>query len=861
MWSCIWVINAQRDWDGIPVPASAGNGMEWQLQEAPSDDFNYTFNPTSNDADFGPPGEAAKWNNFFHNAWTGPGATLWRRDHVAVSGGNLNVWASRVTGNTKSFTASDGSTISRPETRAGCITSKTTVQYPVFVEARLRVMNSTLATDIWLLSPDDTQEVDIIECYGGTGDDNRNAFFSERVHLSHHVFTRNPFRDYQPADFNSWYRQDGVDKWGGRTIRIGVNMPNSRRIEYYIDGQLVRILDDDGIQSRLKDGSWEYTYPQGITGTGLDATIIRENGYQAVNTATSLQNAKDLSTTSVIDPINYLNNGRQINKALDIIINVEDQSWQAEANRSPNDTEIARFDDNLMLVDWIRVYKPVSSGGGSSPSVSFASPNNNATFAVGADVPVVVNASDNGSISNVKLYLNNALVRQENFAPYEWGLSSQNDTALENMAAGTYTLRAVAEDNDGQTAETSIQITVGNGGNVAVTGVTVTPSTLNLDVGDTGNLTGAVVPSNATDKTMTFVSSNTSVATVTQSGVVTAVASGTATITLTTTDGGHTTTATVNVSGSGNAPSVSFASPSNNATFAVGADVSVVVNASDDGSISNVKLYLNGTLVRQENITPYEWGLSSQNDTALENMAAGTYTLRAVAEDNDGETSETSIQITVGSGGSCDVPFTSAGTTVSNETETWSTGSIDISCATSVNISLQASGVGPMENADYLNVYYRVNGGSNVTILENVNTYSAQTLTVNNINGNTLEIIVEGKTSTSDEIYTVNNISVSASGQTQKNIGAKTDEIQIKNEVDILFYPNPVNERLNVNITNELQANSQIILYNIQGSKVLQQPIRSNNESIEMSNLPSGIYVIKVLSAKDVIKRQMIVKN
>ncbi|GAB1855485.1 hypothetical protein MHTCC0001_03190 [Flavobacteriaceae bacterium MHTCC 0001] len=570
----------------------------------------------------------------------------------------------------------------------------------------------------------------------------------------------------------------------------------------------------------------------------------------------------------------------------------------------------------------------VTVNGSGSPSVSFTSPSNNATFAEGADVSVVVDASDDGSISNVKLYLDGTLVRQENIAPYEWGLSSQNDTALENMAAGTYTLRAVAEDNDGQTAETSIQITVGSG-TVAVTGVTVTPSTLSLDVGDTGNLTGAVVPSNATDKTMTFGSSDTSVATVTQSGVVTAVASGTATITLTTTDGGHTTSATVTVNGSGS-PSVSFTSPSNNATFAEGADVSVVVDASDDGSISNVKLYLDGTLVRQENIAPYEWGLSSQNDTALENMAAGTYTLRAVAEDNDGQTAETSIQITVGSGtvavtgvtvtpstlslnvgdtgnltgavvpsnatdqtmtfgssdtsvatvtqsgvvtavasgtatitltttdgshqttatvtvsgGSCDVPFTSTGTTISNETETWSTGSIDISCATSVNISLQASGVGPMENADYLNIYYSVDGGANVAILENENDYSAQTLTVNNINGNTLEIIVEGKTSTSDEIYTVNNISVST-GTTAKNALNKSEAL---NKIDL--FPNPAKELLHISTSQE--GDYSIHIYNVHGRMVFDKLIKRTGDysAINIKNLTSGLYIIRIRNVNE----------
>ena len=82
---------------------------------------------------------------------------------------------------------------------------------------------------------------------------------------------------------------------------------------------------------------------------------------------------------------------------------------------------------------------------------------------------------------------------------------------------------------------------------VAVTGVTVSPSTLTLEVGKTSTLTATVTPSNATNKTVTWSSSNTSVATVSSAGVVTGVAAGSATITATTQDGGKKATCAVTV--------------------------------------------------------------------------------------------------------------------------------------------------------------------------------------------------------------------------------------------------------------------------------------------------------------------------
>lgn len=71
---------------------------------------------------------------------------------------------------------------------------------------------------------------------------------------------------------------------------------------------------------------------------------------------------------------------------------------------------------------------------------------------------------------------------------------------------------------------------------VAVTSVTVSSKALNLEVGQTCTLTATVTPDNATDKTVTWTSSNDKVATVVD-GTVAAVGEGTATITATAANG------------------------------------------------------------------------------------------------------------------------------------------------------------------------------------------------------------------------------------------------------------------------------------------------------------------------------------
>ena len=72
---------------------------------------------------------------------------------------------------------------------------------------------------------------------------------------------------------------------------------------------------------------------------------------------------------------------------------------------------------------------------------------------------------------------------------------------------------------------------------VAVTSVKLSKSKKSLNIGDTFTLTATVKPDNATDKSVTWSSSDTSVATVDENGVVTAVSEGTATITATASNG------------------------------------------------------------------------------------------------------------------------------------------------------------------------------------------------------------------------------------------------------------------------------------------------------------------------------------
>lgn len=90
--------------------------------------------------------------------------------------------------------------------------------------------------------------------------------------------------------------------------------------------------------------------------------------------------------------------------------------------------------------------------------------------------------------------------------------------------------------------------TPGDGsGDIPVTGVSVSPTTVSLNLNQTAQLQAAISPSNATNKNLSWSSSNTAVASVNASGLVTGLAEGSATITVTTEDGGYTASSQVTV--------------------------------------------------------------------------------------------------------------------------------------------------------------------------------------------------------------------------------------------------------------------------------------------------------------------------
>ena len=251
--------------------------------------------------------------------------------------------------------------------------------------------------------------------------------------------------------------------------------------------------------------------------------------------------------------------------------------------------------------------------------------------------PPAINGVEDGEVyyttKNVQITDDNLASVTVNGSPKTVGGYNTIWIALFSDANRTY--KIVATDKAGNRTEKTITVYDGTYV-IPVTGVSLDESSITLDVGGSQTLTATVTPEDATNKKVCWSSDNEAVATVSEDGVVTAVAGGTAVITATTHDGLFTASCTVTVNAPATAPNI-------------------ITDTLPDGKVGEAysqTLTANGT-------TPIKWSISggarpdglTLDETTGEisgtPTTAGTASFTVKAENSAGsDTKELSITIT-----------------------------------------------------------------------------------------------------------------------------------------------------------------------------------------------------------------------
>ena len=272
------------------------------------------------------------------------------------------------------------------------------------------------------------------------------------------------------------------------------------------------------------------------------------------------------------------------------------------------------------------------------PTVSLTSPaTGSSSYPAPASIPLSASAvSADGTVTNVAFYQGTTLLANVTSTPFNYTWA--------NVLAGSYNLTALATDSHGLTATSSVvSVTVTNGYGVPLVSINSPANNVNYLPNSSIAITATASESGGTLTNVEFYANAMDLggaASAPYSLTWPSVPAGVYALTAVAADsaGNSTTSAVVNITVSvpNVPPTVSLTSPTNHAAFNAPASISLSATASDsDGTVTNVAFYQGATLLANVTTAPYLFTWT--------NVPSGVYALSAVATDNSGASTTSSV--------------------------------------------------------------------------------------------------------------------------------------------------------------------------------------------------------------------------
>ncbi|WP_010182621.1 galactose-binding domain-containing protein [Aquimarina agarilytica] len=415
---------AQRDDKGLnfnnrPLPTNLRNIASWELIKDLSDDFNYA---SKQNAKFG-----STWDEKYNPdpGFAGPGQTRWNvagsasfnNNYVKLNNGSLEI---------RSFPGAANPGGRRNFTdrfvNCGIISSKKTITYPVYMEARIKVSNLENSSNFWMLNACDNEEIDVLECYGGakqrdnngnlTGGD--NPFYTTQMSVNQHIWHRRGGQNHGGETANCggqnltdftyqvYFTTDASGTGTARNWRddfhtFGVYWGSPTEVTYYIDG-VPRFNGNHYVPNRIANG---------LTGSLADARLQCPNSsVLRCETDALLKDVQGRSSGGSAYP------NREFNDPTFIIIDTESHSGRPlESVANLNNNTL-----NVMKVDWVRVYRPTFNGStpASEPVVEAPAPTPAPAPTSGGDASNLTNLALNKTITQSSDYNANFTANKAN---------------------------------------------------------------------------------------------------------------------------------------------------------------------------------------------------------------------------------------------------------------------------------------------------------------------------------------------------------------------------------------------------------------------------------------------------------------
>lgn len=378
-----------------------------------------------------------------------------------------------------------------------------------------------------------------------------------------------------------------------------------------------------------------------------------------------------------------------------------------------------------------------------APTVSISSPADNASFTEGDVISIAATATDSdGSVAKVVFYEGSNLLGEDISSPYSFNWS--------NAAPGSYTLTAVAHDDQNATA---------------------TSSAVNISVE----------------------------------------------------------TVAVN-----NPPAVSITNPADGAVFAEGDPITVDVSATDsDGSIARVEFYSNNIKVGEDLSAPYTISLS--------NTSAGSYSLTAIATDNESAaTTSSAVNITVEAPVATNAMVSSINLSTTSKGKNYEGEALIYITSNGVNLVDAYVAITWTNNNGYVEQQAGYTGGNGILFKSSKLRQNDFTVTIDQVTKSGYDWDkTNSEVTKSTTSKTTSTTSKAKIGFTEKPV---TDEMTV--------YPNPFEGAVKIKVTAAEPSDVIISVYNMKGERVEEHfySVKEGvNELTVGRTLAKGIFVADVL--------------
>ncbi len=186
----------------------------------------------------------------------------------------------------------------------------------------------------------------------------------------------------------------------------------------------------------------------------------------------------------------------------------------------------------------------------------------------------------------------------------------------------------------------------------------------------------------------------------------------------------------------------------------------------------------------------------------------------------------------------------------------WRSGEIALSGPSRLRLDVQS--VGPMEDPDYLQVLYQLDGGPEVELAFFRNSFNGgavRTLEANNLEGQTLRVVIRARNSGDDEFHYWDNVEVSsASSAAARTVSAAAVVAETE---PMRVYPNPVSGgQLHV----VFPGSADLELFSVTG-RLVRRMAGQGEVVLDVSDLPAGLYVVRKTDADGQVHTKKVVVN